>query len=152
MPQDRSALYFRRYHSSDRASVISGCYGGNLPPHLLSLLNNQGSPAPHSPHHAMVHILGIFDQQVVASGFLFKTPAYAEIADLFVVPPYRNQGIGRSLIRYLEEIAHQAGWRPIELTVLEDNRDALRLYKRLGFVEKSQFQTDGNRVLLMSKA
>lgn len=53
------------------------------------------------------------------------------LADIALLPQYRNAGIGTGLIRRLQAEAAQAG-KPVRLTVLKGCR-AARLYERLGF-------------------
>lgn len=144
-----SSLYFRHYHKSDRAELIRGCYAEQLPPHLYPYLE-ETYPAPfNKKSHAAHHTIGIISSRIVASGFLFRTPAYTEIADLFVSPSYRNQGIGSALIWHLKALADRERWFPLELTVDRENRQAHALYTRLGFVEKSQFELQDRQVILM---
>jgi ribosomal protein S18 acetylase RimI-like enzyme len=55
------------------------------------------------------------------------------LADISILPEYRNAGIGRKLIEDLLVEAAVAG-KPVRLHVEKSNR-ARRLYERLGFVE-----------------
>ncbi len=57
----------------------------------------------------------------------------AYLYSLHVMPPFRGQGIGTHLIRTAEnELVDRAfGWATI--AVATNNRDALRLYERLGY-------------------
>jgi ribosomal protein S18 acetylase RimI-like enzyme len=48
-------------------------------------------------------------------------------------PEYRNQGIGSTLMQVVEADLIQKGFHKITLNVAQDNPDALRLYKRLGY-------------------
>jgi ribosomal protein S18 acetylase RimI-like enzyme len=47
--------------------------------------------------------------------------------------PFRNQGVGRTLLCKLLAEAYARGCRSVLLSVLTENIDALRLYHRLGF-------------------
>lgn len=51
-----------------------------------------------------------------------------------VLQAHSGQGLGRSLLREVERWALARGLRRLELTVMEHNERALRLYRRLGFV------------------
>lgn len=57
---------------------------------------------------------------------------YDLIVDISVFSRFRGQGIGRALIEASQRAAASAG-RGMRLHVLKDNRDARRLYERLGF-------------------
>lgn len=149
MRKPPSSLYFRPFHNSDRAGLIQNCYQGRLPTHLYSYIEPADRLTSQFPKQTVIHILGILNTQVIASGFLFKTPTYTEIADLYVAEAYRKQGIGTALIWYLRDIATEQGWRRLELTVLPENKQAYKLYTRLGFIEKSRFEFQNREVILM---
>lgn len=53
---------------------------------------------------------------------------------LVVNKEYRNQGIGTKMIRYARQISKKDGYSYIVLNVDNDNTEAERLYKKLGFV------------------
>ncbi|ABU81760.1 ribosomal protein S18-alanine N-acetyltransferase [Ignicoccus hospitalis] len=52
-----------------------------------------------------------------------------------VDPQYRGLGIGSALLESLEKLAKKKGLKSIYLEVEEDNYRAMRLYKKMGFVE-----------------
>lgn len=64
------------------------------------------------------------------STFLTKPGIYLE--DLFVLPEYRQQGIGRELITKVAEIAVERGCGRLEWSVLDWNEPAIAFYRRMG--------------------
>jgi GNAT superfamily N-acetyltransferase len=57
-----------------------------------------------------------------------------DLADLFVAPVYRGQGIGTAMLHACEELARARGFAQISLAVNpDDNPRALALYLRLGY-------------------
>lgn len=56
---------------------------------------------------------------------------------MHVLPEYRRQGIGRSLLKRLEQEAQSAGASEIGLQVYEHNAGAIALYKSLGYEPKA---------------
>nr|WP_041639288.1 GNAT family N-acetyltransferase [Trichormus azollae] len=62
---------------------------------------------------------------------------HAHIFLLYVVPTYRRRGIGRALMRYIENWAKQRGDRQIGLQVFESNTPALNLYHQLSYQTQS---------------
>ncbi|WNN91981.1 GNAT family N-acetyltransferase [Gloeocapsopsis dulcis] len=64
------------------------------------------------------------------STFLTQPGIYLE--DLFVLPEYRRQGIGKALIRYLAQLAVERGCGRLEWSVLDWNEPALAFYRRMG--------------------
>jgi ribosomal protein S18 acetylase RimI-like enzyme len=55
------------------------------------------------------------------------------IDDLYVVPDHRARGIGRALLAGAARHAVACGAPFVELTVREDNHQAIRLYQQAGF-------------------
>jgi ribosomal protein S18 acetylase RimI-like enzyme len=55
---------------------------------------------------------------------------------LAVKKDFRNQGIGTEMIEYACQISKENSIFYITLNVDNDNSDAIRLYERLGFIEK----------------
>ncbi|KTC85433.1 MULTISPECIES: GNAT family N-acetyltransferase [Legionella] len=51
-----------------------------------------------------------------------------------VLAPYRGKGIGKALIKGALEEAKRKGLTRIELTVRENNKSAIALYEKVGFV------------------
>lgn len=74
------------------------------------------------------------DQEIIATGQLLTPGGQAEIADLFVIESYRNQGIGTAIIFLLTAIAGRAGFNSLEIGVVSSNQRALALYEQLGFI------------------
>jgi GNAT superfamily N-acetyltransferase len=64
------------------------------------------------------------------STFLTKPGIYLE--DLFVLPDYRSQGIGKALLSRLAAIALQRNCGRLEWSVLDWNEPAIGFYQRIG--------------------
>ncbi|VXD23796.1 GNAT family N-acetyltransferase [Planktothrix paucivesiculata] len=64
------------------------------------------------------------------STFLTQPGMYLE--DLFVLPEYRRQGMGKALITYLAELAVSRGYGRLEWAVLDWNQPAINLYQKIG--------------------
>lgn len=64
------------------------------------------------------------------STFLTKPGIYLE--DLFVLPNYRRQGIGKALLSYLAQLALERGAGRLEWSVLDWNNPAIEFYQRIG--------------------
>lgn len=68
----------------------------------------------------------------------------AHIARLAVLPGYRGRGYGTALVVNMLHHFNKPRINDITVNTQEDNRESLRLYKRLGFVET----TDGFPILI----
>ena len=64
------------------------------------------------------------------STFLTKPGIYLE--DLFVLPEYRRQGIGKALLIKLAQIALERNCGRLEWSVLDWNESAQAFYRRMG--------------------
>jgi GNAT superfamily N-acetyltransferase len=64
------------------------------------------------------------------STFLANPTLYLE--DIFVLPNYRNRGIGSALLQHAIQIAHERGCGRMEWTCLDWNNKAQAVYDRLG--------------------
>lgn len=64
------------------------------------------------------------------STFLTKPGIYLE--DLFVLPQYRQRGIGKALLTYLAQRALAEGCGRLEWSVLDWNAPAIAFYQRMG--------------------
>jgi GNAT superfamily N-acetyltransferase len=72
------------------------------------------------------------------STFLMRPGLYLE--DLFVLPAYRRQGVGRALLLHLGKLALAKGCGRFEWSVLDWNTPAIEFYQRMGAELKSEWQ------------
>ncbi len=64
------------------------------------------------------------------STFLTKPGVYLE--DIFVLPQYRGQGIGKALLSYIAKLAVERECGRLEWSVLDWNSPAIAFYQRMG--------------------
>ncbi len=87
-----------------------------------------------------VEIIAIVDDEVVATagissiGGKYKIRHRAEFG-VSVAKKYWGLGIGKALLSACVECAKKAGYVQLELDVVADNSNAIRLYEGAGFVE-----------------
>ena len=67
--------------------------------------------------------------------------AHSGVLGMGLLPQFRGQGIGTSLIRSTLAVASTSGLHRVELTVRESNIGAIELYKKVGF-ESEGLQRD----------
>lgn len=81
------------------------------------------------------------------AGFALFFPIYStwkgrsiHLEDLFVLPEYRKQGLGKSLLRRVAAIAVERGCVRLQWHVLEWNKLALDFYNSLGAVTLNEWR------------
>ncbi|WP_426269889.1 N-acetyltransferase family protein [Dyella kyungheensis] len=73
------------------------------------------------------------DDRAVGRLYLQWTPTELHIVDILLLPDAQGQGIGSTLLRWLQSLLPQAGVASLALQVLQHNTAAHQLYRRLGF-------------------
>jgi len=64
-----------------------------------------------------------------------KQYKFAVCVDLYTSPDYRKMGVGTALMNAIKEWAKKRGLAYVELKVLVENDNAIRLYEREGYSE-----------------
>ncbi len=83
-------------------------------------------------------IVAELDDRVVGFGLFFHsystflTQPGLYLEDVFVLPEYRRQGIGKALMTSVIKIANQRGCGRLEWSVLDWNQPAIEFYQHLG--------------------
>lgn len=72
------------------------------------------------------------------STFLMQPGIYLE--DLFVLPDYRGQGIGKALLKSVGQLAVDRGCGRLDWNVLDWNSPAIAFYERMGAEIKPEWQ------------
>ena len=96
------------------------------------------------------HQLILYKDEEVGRLITFRTEQEIRLADVALLPQYRNLGIGAAIVRELCDEAARANL-PVRLQVAKSN-PAIRLYERLGFQRigesdthfQMQWQDDGH--------
>ena len=66
--------------------------------------------------------------------FKSKSEDMVSISELYIVPQYRNHGLAMSLLNFAKKYAIENGISSIKLAVQKGNSNAIKLYKKFGFV------------------
>jgi len=85
---------------------------------------------------------------VVGFATILISDGIAELADLFVDPPWMRQGIGTDLVADVSARLNDLGFETLEVTA---NPHAMAFYEHLGFVEVRIVGTRGYRAPRMSR-
>lgn len=108
-----------------------------LPPEEIdaAVRGRREASLPKAP--GFVHFLGRIRGRPVGSASLFILEDVAGIYDVATLPAWRRKGIGTALTLACLDEAHEAG---LHVAVLQASRDAVHLYRRLGFRQYATFR------------
>jgi ribosomal protein S18 acetylase RimI-like enzyme len=85
-----------------------------------------------------IHVVALAGDEVVGWCDLrpktATTQRHSAVLGMGVVPEHRGQGLGSRMLARTLDTADARGLRRAELVVREDNRPAIELYRRFGFV------------------
>jgi ribosomal protein S18 acetylase RimI-like enzyme len=115
----------------------------------------RSSPSAESFLASVQHLIGRSDTEFWLAAGDHQTPASAVcqlrfrhsvwtasedcwLEDLYVAPPARRLGLGRALVQRTLDRARERGCHRVELDTNEDNYDAIRLYRSLGFSDTAK--------------
>ena len=87
-------------------------------------------PYQHYNDKNSVFLIGLIDNSIIATGALIKEEeTIGRIVRMSVSKEYRNQGYASKILRKLEEIALDKGYRKILLETTRTWNNAIRFYK-----------------------
>ena len=79
-------------------------------------------------------------------------PRAGEVKRLYVRPPHRGAGLAAALMDALEAAAREMGYDAIYLDSKQDLDDAVRLYRRRGYVEVPPYNDNPDAIIFMRRA
>ncbi|KON32948.1 hypothetical protein AC477_02215 [miscellaneous Crenarchaeota group-1 archaeon SG8-32-1] len=96
------------------------------------------------------------DQSASITGYaiLAKKNHNGYVLSIAVHPKNRNKGVAVLLMKFLESKCKEKRFKKLTLEVRVDNRPAITVYRKLGFVEvgiKIGFYGDGTNAIIMEK-
>ncbi len=74
------------------------------------------------------------NNKIITCGLAVLEHVFMGLFDIVVCEKYRHNGYGEHLIRNMLEIGQKQGADNAYLQVMLDNKPALNLYKKLGFI------------------
>jgi ribosomal protein S18 acetylase RimI-like enzyme len=131
-----TGLTIRPVRQGDAPALQANCWPEKLEAAVTIFISDVLRRTSHDLAWGMVAVRegGI----AVGYGQIARWARVGEISDLIVAEAWRDQGIGTDIIQHLLDIARQKGLRQVEIGAQESNNGALKLYRRLGFVDQRQ--------------
>jgi hypothetical protein len=142
-----TACHIRRATPEDTEAIIDGinaiCAEGGAYYITHFIPSPQWEAVLYRPETLPDHLLAVaeWEGRFAGAGQLFPGPEntlFRHVAELgmFVLKPYRRQGIGRQLLVWMLDWATEVGLEKINLAVFTTNQPAIQLYKQFGFLEE----------------
>ena len=116
-------------------AIETACYPKN---EVLNISHEASKPGCH-----IICSGGSANESEICLGYVIfqKTALSVSIVKIVVLPTYRRRGIGKQLLKTVEEFANLKSIRLCSLNVEESNSPAIALYLSEGYV-KSDHRTD----------
>ncbi|MBI3651451.1 MAG: GNAT family N-acetyltransferase [Acidobacteria bacterium] len=130
---DDEAFLFTLYALSRRAEMASWGWPEAQQQLFLRMQFTARQAHYKTQFAAADHHIIMLDDQPIGRMVVVRKAETLRLADIALLPEYRGQGIGATLIGQLLDEARRAA-KPLQLFVERDN-PAIRLYARLGFVQ-----------------
>ena len=80
-----------------------------------------------------------FGRPIACAALRPRTSEIAELKRMYVQPGHRRNGIGRRMLRMIEDLARERGFREIWLETGIPQAAAVRLYESRGYVKTAKF-------------
>lgn len=97
-------------------------------------------------------LVGVIGREIVAMGGLrLGADGSATLKRMRVHPSHQRRGLGRELLRRLEETARQKSVTRIHLDTLPVQGPALALYESSGYVQTHHAERDGIELVFLEK-
>lgn len=92
-------------------------------------------PGEYAPPHGRLFLFS-YDSQLAGCGALRKQDeGIGEMKRLYLKPAFRGKGLGRAMTMHLINEARALGYKSVRLDTLPMMREAISLYRSLGFRE-----------------
>jgi len=89
-----------------------------------------------------VLLIAMQDGEPIACAGARFDGAVAELTKVFTLPEYRGQGLGKRLLRRIEDVCRARGVDVVRLDTRSDLVEAHALYEGLGFARVEAFNSD----------
>ena len=99
---------------------------------LLQMQFRAQTASYEAQYPASDHDIVMVDGTAAGRTLVHRSPSQFVLADISLLPQYRNRGIGTALVSQLIEDARDAG-APLACSVAVSNAGSLRFHQRLGF-------------------
>ncbi len=82
------------------------------------------------------HVFSLLEDKLIGYIILWESDKYGQIIDIVIEEKYRNKGYGSKLLDYGINVLKGMNVKMVSLEVNEDNKSALKLYLKAGFIKE----------------
>lgn len=133
---DDEPFLFAVYAGTRRDEIMAWGWSAQQQDAFLRMQFNAQHQSYRMQYPSAAHQLILLNDESVGRLIVVRSKSDILLADIALLPEYRNRGIGSKLIRELLDEAAGKGL-PVVLQVLKTN-PAVNLYERLGFVKTGE--------------
>lgn len=99
---------------------------------MLLRIQYAGQSQSYGAQYPGGHEIVLLDEKPIGRMWLYRAPSGHHLADISLLPEFRNRGIGAALVTEAIAAARAAGVR-LSCSVAVTNHGSLRFHERLGF-------------------
>jgi RimJ/RimL family protein N-acetyltransferase len=144
--KDGRDIILRLYRLEDKEALVS--MYASMPPYDRARIERWTSDLTNN-----ITLIARSEERVVGHLYMFRTPYERRkgIADLliYVHQDFQDLGLGTRMMAKAIEIAKERGFHRLGLTVVADNRRAIKVYEKVGFkkegIARETFYGDDHR-------
>jgi RimJ/RimL family protein N-acetyltransferase len=118
--------------------------------YMLETIQSQGAISGHVKQGYLYSIV-LVDHEPAGylSLLLDRERREVFLSKFYLAAPYRNRGVGRRMLSFVEKEGARMHCLKIRLTVNRNNIGSIAAYERMGFTRKGELKTDIGRGYIM---
>jgi ribosomal protein S18 acetylase RimI-like enzyme len=142
-----------RMAKADEHEAITQCVRAAYSPYIERIGKEPAPMFADYPSLIERRVVYVLTDETEILGVLVMMPQEQAmfVENIAIYPHYQGQGLGRTLMAFVEQHARERNLQEISLYTNELMTENLRFYQQLGFVETDRYLQDGYRRVFLRK-